>query len=137
MCIYHHTCLMSLLTIHLQVPALSMRDVILAMDYPEFFLHDVEGLKIILSAYHNAVNVVSVPYYLTIQCSDCCVCRELRSLWMLFILNGKTLWDRYSVYVCMYVLHVLLVCLVDSCHGYVKASTAKNSVSPSSLVAVR
>ena len=37
-----------------------MRDVILAMDYPEFFLHDVEGLKTILSAYHNAVNVVSV-----------------------------------------------------------------------------
>ena len=35
-----------------------MRDVILALDYPEFYLHDVEGLKIILSAYHNAVNAV-------------------------------------------------------------------------------
>ncbi|XP_065914765.1 CCR4-NOT transcription complex subunit 1-like isoform X2 [Dysidea avara] len=45
------------LAVKKKVPALSMRDVILAMDYPEFFLHDVEGLKIILSAYHNAVNV--------------------------------------------------------------------------------
>ena len=42
----------------LQVPTLSMRDVILALDYPDFYLHDVEGLKIILSAYHNAVNAV-------------------------------------------------------------------------------
>jgi len=50
-----------------------MRDVILAMDYPEFILHDVEGLKIILSAYHNAVNVVSVLYYLTVQRSDLCI----------------------------------------------------------------
>ena len=54
---------------------------------------------------------------------------------MLFILNEKILWDRYSV--CVYVLPVLLVCLVDSCHGYIKASAAKSSVSPSSLVVVR
>ena len=43
----------------LQVPTLSMRDVILALDYPDFYLHDVEGLKVILSAYHTAVNAVS------------------------------------------------------------------------------
>ena len=43
----------------LQVPTLSMRDVILALDYPDFYLHDVEGLKVILSAYHAAVNAVS------------------------------------------------------------------------------
>ena len=47
------------MSLWLQVPTLSMRDVILALDYPDFYLHDVEGLKIILSAYHNAVNAVS------------------------------------------------------------------------------
>ena len=41
-----------------------MRDVILALDYPDFYLHDVEGLKIILSAYHNAVNAVRTFVYL-------------------------------------------------------------------------
>ena len=41
-----------------------MRDVILALDYPDFYLNDVEGLKIILSAYHNAVNAVRTFVYL-------------------------------------------------------------------------
>ena len=53
-----------LLSLWLQVPTLSMRDVILALDYPDFYLHDVEGLKIILSAYHNAVNAVRTFVYI-------------------------------------------------------------------------
>ena len=109
---------------HLQVPTLSMRDVILAMDYPEFFLRDVEGSKIILSAYHNAVNVVSVPYYLIIQYSDCCVCRELCSLWMLFILNGKTLWDRYSVCACVCARVCVRVCVCKCVCVYVCVCTS-------------
>ena len=108
---------------------------ILAMDYPEFLLHDVEGLKIILSAYHNAVNVVSLPYYITVQCSDFCVYRELCSQWMLSILNGRILRDRYSV--CSTYVFVLLVCPNDSYHGYVKASTVQSSVSHSFPVVVR
>ena len=108
---------------------------ILAMDYPEFLLHDVEGLKIILSAYHNAVNVVSIPYYLTVQCSDCCVYRELYSQWMLSILNGRILRDRYIV--CSMYVFVLLACPDDSYHGYVKVSTVQSSVSHSFPAVIR
>ena len=59
----------SVLHYYIQVPSLSMSDVVLTMN---FFLHCVED-------YHNFVIVVSTPYYCTVQCSAC-VARELCSL---------------------------------------------------------